>query len=273
MPIQNVSRVNPTTVGASPRVMNPWDGRNDGPGFGASGAYQFYTARAITIVEGCIARATVPGGGGLRMECINGTEGGAQTGADVDLGAAATSVRTTISGTWNISSDATTGSGRVFQLSTISGTTTSDDNNLTLLYQDALDNRITYCGFGDRVTNLLSGVAADADRFTSFGVADAVATVESNVQVPWPLAGTFQYVTICYLMAGASQGTVTLVLRVAGVDTAVTFALVDSGGQTLTSNSALTAPVTAGQLVSWRMRQAAPAGDFACSLICGFIAS
>lgn len=273
MPIHNLFRVNPATVAASPRCINPFSGEDDGPGLGASGAYLFYTPRAIPVHEVAIARNTVPGGGGLRVELINGTEGGTQTGADADLGAAATSSRTVVTGTWTVFSDATTASGRHLELSTISGTTTADDNNITLLYQDASIPELSWYAFGDRVANLLSAVAADTDRFTSFGISDAVSATESDVQVPWPISGIFQHVGICFLMAGAGAGNVTLVLRINGADTAITFTLTDTGGQQVTSNSVLTANVSAGDLVSWRMRQAAPAGDFACSLICGFMAN
>lgn len=267
MPLANVFR----TSGSFARFINVFSGEDDGTGFGASGPYCFYLPRALTLHTGTIARATAPGSSATtRLECLLGAEGGTQTGSDVDLDDPNTSVRGSISGSWTASSDATVGSGRCIALSDGAGSPALDDTNVSILYDDAATDGISYYGFGDRVANILSGAGTSA-RYTTFGVSDAVSATQSDVQLPWPIAGTFQHVAILYAV-GTSTGPVTVVLQIAGSDTALTFSLSDtSGAATLTTNSALSATVTAGQLVGWRIQNAAGTASFSCALVCGFI--
>lgn len=275
MPIKPVFRVNPTSS-SFPRFLNPWSGEDAGTGLGGSAPpYAFSNGRAITVVAGTIARATVPGATGLRIEAIDGDatgtgEQGTVTGSAVDLGAAATSVNGTIGGTWPAATTADLTDANCIGFSSITSTTTSDDNNIGILFEDAADNSIDYHGFGDREANIMSGAGTN-DRFTTFGVSDAVASTESFVQTPWPVMGTFQYVSMVYAV-GTGTGDVTLVMRVNGADSAITFTLSDSSGaKVFVHNEALSVMVNAEDLISWRINNASGTANFRCTLMCGFI--
>lgn len=269
MPIQNFFR----TSGSFSRFVNPFSGEDDSTGFGGSGPYCFYLVNDLTLGEGTAARATAPGSSAtVRAECINGTEGDSQTGADIDIVDPATSARATIGGTWSASTGASPSAGRHVQISAGAGSPALDDTNISLQYTNASNDQMSHYGFGDRVANLLSGVSAGQVRYTTFGISDAVASTESFVQLPWPVAGTFQTVAMVYAV-GTGVDDITLTLRLDGVDTALTFTLSDTGGVvTFQTNTGLEAAVTAGQLVSWSITQGTPtAGTFSCSLTCGFV--
>lgn len=268
--IHNIQRASATAS----QFINPWSGTRGLTGVGASGPYLFYLSRAISLYDGCIARATAPGSSaGHRNEYINGTEGGTQTGTDVDLDDPDTSVRSAITGTWNVSAGAGTSSGHHLAFLPIGSPSGTSPVQQTFVYQDASINGLNWYGWGNRTVNLLQGVTATNDRFTTFGIDSSVNATESVVQTPWPLAGTFQYVDMVYSV-GTGTGDVTLVLRIDGSDSAITFTLSDTGGiVTLLSDASLTAAVTAGQLVSWRMQQASGTAAFTCVLMCGFVAT
>lgn len=277
MPFHNIFRVNPTSS-SFPRFLNFWSGEDDGTGTGSSAPqYAFVTGRAVTVVAGTIARATVPGSSGLRVQALNGTgsgigEFGSATGSNLDIGAAATDAYADIGGTWQAASNAAAPLSETVCLGffDIGSGSTSDDNNICLLYEDATDPSINLYGFGDHEFNLLNGAGTN-DRFTTFGISDAVSATESDVQMPWPSTGTFQYVSMVYAV-GTGTGDVTLALRINGDDTAVSFTLSDtSGAKTFTHNSALSVMVNAGDLVSWRLNNASGTPSFLCVLLCGFV--
>jgi len=226
----------------------------------------------MTIFEGTSNRNSAPGAGNtIRLACYNGTEGAeTQTGFSVDLDNLSTSVRATITGMWPISTSATTAQGKHIELQNV-GAPALGNYNAALLYEDSLDPGIAYYGFGDRTVNILSGIAAATNRFMTFGINGTTTATEVNVQLPWPLAGAFQHVGLAYSGA-AGNGTTTVVLRVNGVDSAITFSLAETASAfALVTNPALTAVVAAGDLVSWRLsRDGAGAGGFSLTLLCGF---
>lgn len=271
MPIHQIFR----SHGNVSNFINPFSGEQDLTGVGGAGPYLFYPPRVLTIYEGTIKRnAALAAGNTVRLECYNGTEGDRnQTGLDVNLDAPNNSVRGTINGSWPASTTSATAQGKHIELFTI-GTPGAADTNVALLYEDALDAGIGYFGFGDRVQNLLSGIAAATNRFTTFGVSDDTNATESNAQLPWPLAGTFQYIGAVYGV-DTGNGNTTLVLRKNGVDTTITFTLAETAGaETLLTNSVLSVVVAAGDLISWRMsRDGGGAGGFNITLVCGFKAS
>lgn len=266
MPIHNLFR----NHGNVSQFMNPFSG--DRQLSGGSASYPFYLPRAISVDQATLVRGATPAGSTVRLEFYNGTEGSrTQTGADTDLTDPAVSARATVTGSWPAATLATAAGGDHVELSTPSGTPGADDMNAAFSYTDDADPTIQYQGFGGRTQNLLSGVAAATNRFTTFGVGPSVNATEANVAVPWPLAGTFKHVALVY-SGSTGNGVTTLVLRVNGADSAITFALAETASvMTLVTNTVLTAAVVAGDLVNWRMsRDGAGAGGFTCTLICGF---
>lgn len=268
--IHNLYRIN---AAAADRFINPWSGENDATGVGGSGPYLFYPPRDINLYTGCIARAAASGAGtAVITDYVNGTEGGTSTGT-VTLSDPATSVRTAFTGSWPASVGATTAAGKHIDFS-ITGAPAGEENQITYVYQDDTIPGLSWYGFGSRTDNILSGVAATNDRFITAGINGVVgASSETAVQVPWPLAGTFQYVGMVYSIA-AGSGSVTLALRKNGADTAITFTLVaTAGAATQVTDSSLTATVAAGDLINWRYQQASGTGNFTCVLVWGFVAS
>lgn len=268
--IHTLYRIN---ASAADRFINPWSGENDATGVGSSGPYLFYAPRDINLYSGAIARAAASGAGtAVITDYVLGTEGGTSVGT-VTLSDPATSVRTEFSGVWTASTGSSTASGRHVDFS-ITGAPTLADNQITYVYQDSAIPGLSWYGFGSRVDNILASVTATNDRFTTAGISGVVgAATESFVQLPWPLAGTFQHVGLVYSIS-AGSGDVTLALRKNGADTAITFTLATNAGAfTLVTDSALTATVAAGDLICWRYQQASGTGSFSCTLVWGFIAS
>ena len=258
---------------AADRFINPWSGENEATGSGGPGPYLFYPPRDINLYTGCIARAAATGAGtAVITDYIIGTEGGSSVGT-VTLADPATSVRTAFTGTWTASTGSANTSGRHVDFS-ITGAPTIGDNQITYVYQDTAIPGLSWYGFGSRVDNILAGVAATNDRFTTAGINGVVgAATESFVQLPWPLAGTFQHVGLVY-STSVGSGDVTLALRKNGADTMISYTLAATGGAfVLVTDSALTAGVDAGDLICWRYQQASGGGGFTCVLVWGFIAS
>jgi hypothetical protein len=260
MPIHPIYR-----IWAFGRAINPWSGEESN----VNGQALFYNARAITVVEGTIARGTAPGAGNeLNLKTFVGDVflAGSTTGSDVDLVNPNLTVRGTIGGSWPASTDATNAEGRHLQMG-ITNAPVSDDTFVGLLYEDTADASINYFGWGDREFNLGSGIGAGVSAYTTFGISDFRATTESFVQLPWP-AGTFKHLAMVYAV-GAGGADVTLELRVNGT-AQMTKTLSDTAGaKTLLTDTSTEVTTAAGDLVSWRFVRADTA-LFTCTLTIGF---
>lgn len=266
--IHNLFRIN---ASGADQFVNPWSGVRSLTGVGSSAPFNFYTFRTIPLHGATIARDSASGGStAVIADFVNGTEGGTSIGT-VTLADPDTSVLTDFTGTWSDSVGVANTQGHHVDFS-ITGSPTGAENSICYVYQDAALPSLTWTGFGSRTVNLLSGTPAATDRFMTAGMQTTVQTVENRAQVIWPISGTFQYVHGVYLV-GTGTGDVTLVLRINGADSAITFTLSDTGSaQTKLQNDVLTASVSAGDLVGWRMQQATSV-NFGCALQWGFLPS
>lgn len=268
MPIQIVHRDSLTGLS---RFVNPWSGEENT--VSTNNSYPFYNGRAIDIFDGTIRAEVAPGSGNIwRMEMETGQAAG-QIGNDVDLTNPNLDVRSAITGTWSASTgpNFTTSESRSIRLRDGSGSPPAGQAiQWVFQYEDANDPTVSYYGFGDRLFNLMSGAGAFTTRYTTFAIADSVASTQDAAQMVWPATGKFQYVTFVYSVAtGASD--VALVLQINGSDTAIAFTLSDSGGAgVLVDNQVLTASVSEGDLVNWRIQNGAVANSVSIVLLCGF---
>lgn len=246
----------------------------------------FYNPRALTIVAATIVRGSAAGGGNSNtLKCYDSDVAtGTQTGSTVTLSDPATSVNAAIGGTWTVPdtspgpNDFNFAEGRHVLLSE-GGTPTLERMNYALLYEDTADATISYYSWGHRTRDIMSGVAVDTDRFTTFGCGvertgpqtNTVTATESNVQMPWPATGQFQHIRLVY---GSGTGTpaVEVALRIGGADKLV-LTLNGSGAGAATETNTTAVSVSEGDLVSWRITRKNASATFIGVMTMGFIPS
>lgn len=237
----------------------------------------FYTLNSINIGKATINRRPTPAvSTSIDYKCLTGGSppppSATLQGATLTLSNPDTTATVNVAGTWPASAGAGEEDGHHVFMDVTGAVGTPTGQLLAYFVQDTADSSIGWYGAGDRAQNM-GGSASD--RFFTFGHGDltASATSETTTQVPWPVPGTFQYISFVY--SSTSVTTTTFALRKNGVDsTSITFALANTAGAaTLVQDSVLSESVAAGDLINWRYVQNVGGGTFTCVMMCGFIAS
>lgn len=254
-------------TGSSNRI-NPLSGNSNT--LGNTNAH-FYTLNGLTVYDGSMAIDVAPGAGKKQtMTTVNGT--GGQTGSAVDLIDTNTSVRSAITGAWQASTGAAATDGKYLGVAP-TGTPASATGVMGIHYEDATDSEIDWHGYGDRSFNI--GPGPNQTRYFTFGQNKVlIPTAPPNAaQIPWPVAGTFQYLTLVYFLSTGTSN-VTITLQLDGVDTALTKTLSDTAGAAtwLTPDTTTRISVSAGQLVGWKLTTGATDNGLGFTMALGFIA-
>ena len=247
---------------------SPFTGKSSASGSGML----FHLQRQLTIADCTMAIDPAPGAG--KSQWIRFCEGAGGSGnfegnAVTVTGAGISTVRTDVEGTLTAAADNSLTEGYYIHTED-TGSPGNAWGVVAFIYEDASPD-VNYYGWGDLfTTDLLSGVAAGTSAYITFGVTGASTSTEADVQTPWPADGHFQFARGAKAVA-AGKGDVTVVLRKNGADTALSMTASEGAGTI--SDTTNVVSVSAGDLISWRFVQAAPAGSFQCAMMCGFIAS
>lgn len=241
-------------------------------GTGVSTSITFVNAawvpKQVTIGQGTIAADVAPGGVTATNVQIRTNNGASSTGGLLTLSGANTSVRSTITATLPAAATGVTSENHD-ALRSSTGSPAAGNARLWYSYVAAApDAAFSFYFTGRNGFNHAGLGGTPFPPIQGFNTAGSFSNTEAQGQIRWPVTGKFKYFGA---RGGTTAGTTfNLIFRVNGVDTAVVLSY--SGVTSFQGDNVTEVPVTAGDLVNWRVtRTGGSAVTLDLVAWCGFV--